>query len=72
MARRDELFATQDNRLHDRFRSWRPDPPAIGVDPFMFLRKGENPYCFPPGTCIPRLLQEVLHQQVTITLAAPD
>ena len=34
--------------------------------------KNENPYCFPPVACIPRLLHEVLHQQATITLVAPD
>ena len=38
----------------------------------MFPMKGENPYCFPPVSCIPRLLREVLRQQSTITLVAPD
>ena len=38
-----DLFATQDNRLLDRFVSWRPDPSAIAVDAFMFPLKGENP-----------------------------
>ena len=38
----------------------------------MFPLKGENPYCFPPVACIPRLLREVLHQQATVTLIAPD
>ena len=67
-----DLFATRDNRLLDRFVSWRPDPSAIAVDAFMFSLKGEDPYCFPPVSCISRLLREVLRQQVTITLVAPD
>ena len=67
-----DLFATQDNQLLDRFVSWRPDPSAIAVDAFMFSLKGENPYCFSPVSCISRLLREVLRQQVTITLVAPD
>ena len=67
-----DLFATRDNRLLDRFVSWRPDPSAVAVDAFLFPLKGENPYCFPPVSCIPRLLREVLRQQVTITLVAPD
>ena len=67
-----DLFATRDNALLDRFVSWRPDPSAIAVDAFMFPMKGENPYCFPPVSCIPRLLREVLRQQSTITLVAPD
>ena len=41
------------------------------VDAFMFLLKGENSYCFPPVSCISRLLREALRQQVTITLVAP-
>ena len=49
-----------------------PDPSAVAVDAFRFLLKGENPYCFPPVSCIPQLLREVLRQQVTITLVAPD
>ena len=67
-----DLFATRDNALLDRFVSWQPDPSAIAVDAFMFPMKGENPYCFPPVSCIPRLLREVLRQQSTITLVAPD
>ena len=51
-----DLFATRDNRLLDRFVSWRPDPSVIAVDGFMFSLKGENPYCFPPVSCISRLL----------------
>jgi len=67
-----DLFATRDNALLNRFVSWRPDPSAIAVDAFMFPMKDENPYCFPPVLCIPRLLREVLRQQSTITLVAPD
>ena len=67
-----KFFATQDDRLLDRFISWRPDPSVIAVDAFMFSLKGENRYCFPPVSCISRLLREVLQQQVTITLATPD
>ena len=52
----------------DHYVLWRPDPSAIAVDAFMFPLKGKNPYCFPPVTCIPRLLREVLRQQVTVTL----
>ena len=66
------LFATRDNRLLDRYVSWRPDLSAVAIDAFLFPLKGENPYCFPPVSCIPRLLREVLRQQVTITLVAPD
>ena len=67
-----DLFATRDNRLLPRYVSWHPDPSAVAVDAFLFPLKGENPYCFPPVTCIPRLLREVLRQQVTVTLIAPD
>ena len=67
-----DLFATRDNRLLPRFVSWRPDPESVATDAFMFPLKGENPYCFPPVACIPRLLREVLHQQATVTLIAPD
>ena len=54
-----DLFATRDNRLLPRYVSWHPDPSAVAVDAFLFPLKGENPYCFPPVTCIPRLLREV-------------
>ena len=55
-------FATRDNNLLDRFVSWRPDPSALAVDAFMIPQKGKNPYCFPPISCIPRQLREVLRQ----------
>ena len=45
---------------------------AIAVDASMFPLKGENPYRFPPVTCISWLLREVLWQQVMITLVALD
>ena len=45
---------------------------AIAVDASMFPLKGENPYRFPPVTCISQLLREVLQPQVMITLVAPD
>ena len=67
-----DLFATRDNRLLPRYVSWHPDPSAVAVDAFLFPLKGENPYCFPPVTCISRLLREVLRQQVTVTLITPD
>ena len=31
-----DLFATRDNRLLDRYVSWRPDPSAVAVDAFLF------------------------------------
>ena len=67
-----DLFATQDSRLLDRYVSWRPDLLAVIIDAFMLPLKGENLYCFPLVTCIPRLLREVLRRQVTVTLVAPD
>ena len=69
-----DLFATRDNRLLDRYvyMSWRPNPSAVAVDAFLFPLKGENPYCFPPVSCIPWLLREVLQQRRTTTLVAPD
>ena len=67
-----DLFATQDNRLLNRYVLWRRDPSAVAVDSFMFLLKGENLYNFPLVTCVPRLLREVLHQKVTVTLVVPD
>ena len=42
-----DLFTTQDNQLLDRYVSWQPNPSAVAVDAFLFLLKGENPYCFP-------------------------
>jgi hypothetical protein len=67
-----DLFATRANTQLPRFVSWRPDPEAVATDAFQFSLKGENAYCFPPVACIPRLLREVLHQQATISLIAPD
>ena len=42
-----DLFATRDNRLLNRYVSWRPDLSAVAVDAFMFALKGMNPCCFP-------------------------
>ena len=67
-----DLLATRNNTLLNRFVSCRPDLSAIAVDTFMFQMKGENPYCFPTVSCIPWPLREVLRQQATITLFAPD
>ena len=51
-----DLFTTWDNWLLDRYVLWRPDPLAVAVDAFLLPLKGENPYCFPPVSCIPQLL----------------
>ena len=51
-----DLFATRDNRLLDRYVSWRPDPSAVAVNAFLSPLKGENPYCSLPVSCIPQLL----------------
>ena len=67
-----DLFAIRDNALLPRFVSWRPDPESVATDAFMFPMKNENPYCVPPVACIPRLLQEVVHQQATATVVATD
>ena len=64
-------FVTWDNRLLNIFVRWRRDASAVAVDTFMLPLKGENPKSVPPVACIPQMLQEVLCQQVTVTLVAP-
>ena len=41
-----DLFATRDNRLLNRYVSWRPDPLAVALNAIMLPLKGENPYYF--------------------------
>ena len=54
-----------------RFVSWRPDPEAIATDAFQFPLVGENPWCFPPESLIPRLLGMLTRLRKTATLVAP-
>ena len=67
-----DLFATRLNTQLARFVSWRPDPEAAAVDAFQFPLAGENPWCFPPETLIPRLLGLLTRQRATVTLVAPQ
>ena len=66
-----DLFATRLNRQVRRFVSWRPDPEAIATDAFQFPLVGENPWCFPPESLIPRLLGMLTRLRKTATLVAP-
>lgn len=66
-----DLFTSRTNTQLPVYCSWRPDPGAIAVDAFSISWKDHYPYIFPPFTLIPRCLNKIKEDNVTVTIIAP-
>ena len=66
-----DLFASRLNKQFDKYCSLRPDPNAFAIDAFTFPWTTENFYCFPPFSCILRVLQKIKQDTATGILVVP-
>ena len=57
------MFASRLNNKLPKYVSWRPDPSCFAVDAVLEW-EGFFPYCFPPFSIIPKVLNHLQRQQV--------
>ena len=67
-----DLFASRLNTQYERYCSLRPDPGAMIIDAFTFPWHDINFYCFPPFSCILRILQKIQQENTEGVLVVPD
>ena len=66
-----DLFASRLNRQFPKYCSFRPDPEASVIDAFTISWTEKNFYCFPPFSCILRVLQKIRQDRATGVLVVP-
>ena len=66
-----DLFASRLNKQFGKYCSLRPDPNAFAIDAFTLCWSTEKFYCFPPFSCILRVLQKIQQDKATGILVAP-
>ena len=66
-----DLFASRLNKQFEKYCSLRPDPNAFAIDAFTLSWSTKKFYCFPPFSCISRILQKVKQDKATGILVAP-
>ena len=67
-----DMFASRINIQLPRFVSFRHDPEAIHVNAFTIDWNNEKFYCFPPFSCILRVIQEVIRDRAEGILVVPN
>ena len=66
-----DLFASRVNFQLERYVAWQPDPSSWATDAFSLDWSEFSPYCFPPFSLIPRVLQRLELARADCTLIAP-
>ena len=67
-----DLFASILNKEFSCYVSYRPDPYATHVDAFTIPWNDSNFYCFPPFSCILRVLRKVSQDKARGLVVVPD
>ena len=67
-----DLFSSRLNTQFDTYVSYKPDPYAKHIDAFTISWAYENFYCFPPFSCILRVLRKIIQDKATGILVVPD
>ena len=67
-----DLFASRINTQLETFISYRPDPEAAVIDAFSVTWENLDFYCFPPFSCLGKVIQKIIYDQATGILIAPD
>ena len=66
-----DLFASRLNNQFETYCSYRPDPGAALVDAFSTSWSEFNFYCFPPFSCILKVLQKIRQDRATGVIVVP-
>ena len=67
-----DLFATRINTQLPSFFSYRPDPDAMAVNAFSVDWEFINFYCFPPFSCIGKVIQKIITDNASGILIVPN
>jgi len=67
-----DLFATRINAQLPVFVSFRPDPEATHVNAFTIDWHDLHIYCFPPFSCILRVIQKIIQDKAKGILVVPN
>ena len=66
-----DLFASRLNDQFELYCSYRPDPGAGFVDAFSIFWSEFRFYCFPPFSCILKVLQKIRQDRATGVIVVP-
>ena len=66
-----DLFASLWNRQTEKFLSWKPQPYAAGQDAFNHAWPKTGSYAFPPWNLIPKVLQKINAESLSLVLITP-
>ena len=67
-----DLFASRINKQFNQYVSYRPDPFASYVDAFTISWADINFYCFPPFSCILRVVRKIIQDKARGVLVVPQ
>ena len=67
-----DLFASRLNTKYKHYISYRKDPFAMHIDAFTIPWTDIDFYCFPPFSCILRVIKKVIQDQARGILVLPD
>lgn len=66
-----DLFASRLNKQFSTYCSFRPDPDASFIDAFSISWSDKQFYCFPPISCVLRVLQKIIQDKATGVIVVP-
>ncbi|XP_033113583.1 uncharacterized protein LOC117114136 [Anneissia japonica] len=67
-----DLFASRVNKQLKDYVSYKPDPYAKHIDAFTISWSNLVCYCFPPFSCILRVIRKIMEDNVEAVLVVPD
>ena len=67
-----DLFASRNNKQFDQYVSYRPDPFASNIDAFTISWAETIFYCFPPFSCILRVVRKIIRDKARGVLVVPQ
>jgi len=67
-----DLFASRINSQLPRFFSYRPDPQAELINAFSVSWENISFYCFPPFSCIGKVIQKIISDKAIGILVVPN
>ena len=67
-----DLFASRNNKQFDQYVSYRPDPFASNIDAFTISWAETKFYCFPPFSCILRVVRKIIRDKARGVLVVPQ
>ena len=67
-----DLFASRINKQFNTYVSYKPDPYAKHIDAFTITWSTEDFYCFPPFSCVTKVIRKIIQDKARGILVVPD